>query len=308
MPAGPLVSVVVPAYNAGETIGNAIQSVLSQTTSDLELIVVDDASTDHTLQQVVAVGDPRLRVLQLERNSGCAAARNRGVENARGRWVAFLDADDEWVPDRLERLLQVTGKSPGFVADWLAPCRAGSDGRLTPLKLPNLPVQSSVEQYGLTEYLAWRGCAFPIVSRTVLIDTGVEFPEWGSGNEWMFWMARLSACGIEGKLLHRVGYLYRVTGPHRGLTLRSIQEEVDVAEFLAVDPDVPEKAKQIIKERIPGIRRQLELAALLQGRVATFARHVRGSPVDLAWLPVSLVLFLWRRVRYGATALSVRPA
>jgi glycosyltransferase involved in cell wall biosynthesis len=304
----PLVSVVVPAYNAEATIGNAIRSVLSQSVSDLEVIVVDDASSDGTLQQVEAVGDPRARIIQLERNSGPSAARNRGVKNARGRWVTFLDADDEWVSDRLERLLQATEDSPCFVADWLAPCRPGSHGRLTPLKLPNLPSQPSTEHYGLTEYLIWRFCAFPIVSRTTLIEHGVEFPEWGSGNDWMYWIARLSTCAVKGKLLHRVGYLYRVTGAHRGLTLRSIQEEMDVAEFLAVDPDVPEKAKQIIKERIPGIRRQLELAALLQGRVATFARRVRGSPVDLAWLPVSLLLFLWRRVRYGATALSVRPA
>jgi len=275
--------------------------------SDVELIVVNDASTDGTLQQVEAVDDPRVRVLQLRHNSGCAAARNRGVKGARGRWVTFLDADDEWVPDRLERLLQTTEDSPCFVADRLAPCRPGPDGRLTPLKLPNLPPQPSVEHYGLTEFLTWRSCAFPIVHRKALIDAGVEFPEWGSGNEWMFWIARLSATAIKGKLLHRVGYLYRVTGAHRGLTLRSIQEEMDVAKFLATDPDVPEPAKQLINQSIPGIRKQLELAALAEGRVATFARYARGSPADLAWLPVSLLLFLWRRVRYSATALSVRP-
>lgn len=97
------ISVVIPAYNRAETIGLAVGSVLRQTVGDLEVIVVDDASTDGTLAALEAIGDARLRVIRHERNAGGAAARNTGIRAARGDWVAFQDSDDEWLPLKLER-------------------------------------------------------------------------------------------------------------------------------------------------------------------------------------------------------------
>jgi glycosyltransferase involved in cell wall biosynthesis len=101
-----LVSVVLPSYNRAGTLPRAIASVLEQDHRELELIVVDDASTDATPQRLAAIADPRLRCLRLERNGGPSAARNRGVEEARGAWVAFHDSDDEWLPGHLRRLLE----------------------------------------------------------------------------------------------------------------------------------------------------------------------------------------------------------
>lgn len=101
-----LVSIIMPAYNAGRTILNAIQSVQSQTHRNFELIIVDDGSGDGTYEKAkdVASADSRIRVFKLDRNSGSPAApRNIGLQNARGRFVAFLDADDKWRPLKLER-------------------------------------------------------------------------------------------------------------------------------------------------------------------------------------------------------------
>jgi succinoglycan biosynthesis protein ExoO len=105
----PRVSVIVPAYNAAGFLKRALHSALAQTMPDLELIVVDDASSDSTLALArdVAARDPRVRVLHNEHNRGMYATYNRAIDVARGEWIAALDADDVWLPERLERMLAV---------------------------------------------------------------------------------------------------------------------------------------------------------------------------------------------------------
>ena len=102
-----LVSVILPAYNAKDFIGAAIESALAQTERRIELIVIDDASTDGTAEIAArhARCDARVKLLHMPRNRGPAAARNAGVDGARGRWIALLDADDAYAPHRLARLL-----------------------------------------------------------------------------------------------------------------------------------------------------------------------------------------------------------
>ena len=87
-------------------MGEAIKSVLRQTFTDLELIVVDDGSTDGTQERLHAIDDPRMRVVALERRGGQAAAMNAAIKEARGRYVAFLDADDVWLPEKMELQLE----------------------------------------------------------------------------------------------------------------------------------------------------------------------------------------------------------
>lgn len=113
----PLVSVVIPAYNSGSFITTAIQSVRRQTYPHWELLVVDDGSTDKTSQKVRAVGDPRVRLFR-QQHSGVAAARNKAMSNARGAYIAFLDADDIWLPDKLDtqvRYFKTLGREVGLV-------------------------------------------------------------------------------------------------------------------------------------------------------------------------------------------------
>lgn len=113
---GPLVSVIIPAYNAGEFIDATLQSVFAQTHQDFDVIVVDDGSTDTTRARVRAYGD-RVRYIH-QMNAGVGAARNRGLDAATGDYVAFLDADDLWRPEKLEIQLKVAARSPssGLIA------------------------------------------------------------------------------------------------------------------------------------------------------------------------------------------------
>lgn len=110
-----MVSIVMPAYNAEKYIEQSIKSVLEQTYTDYELIIVDDCSTDGTARVVekMAAGDSRIVFLKAEKNAGVSAARNLAISRAAGEWIAFLDSDDLWAPDKLEKQLSFMAANPG---------------------------------------------------------------------------------------------------------------------------------------------------------------------------------------------------
>lgn len=113
------ISIVIPAYNAETTIMETIKSVQQQTFSNWELIIINDGSTDRTVQLVNEINDSRLKVFSYQ-NGGLSVARNRGISNAKGEFIAFLDADDLWTPDKLELQLKALEKNPeaGVAYSW----------------------------------------------------------------------------------------------------------------------------------------------------------------------------------------------
>ncbi len=111
MPSVPIISVIIPAYNAEKTIKETINSVLNQTFSDFELIIINDGSKDATLEIVSQFQDPRLKVMSYE-NSGASVSRNRGFAKSVGEFIAFLDADDLWTSDKLEAQLEALKAHP----------------------------------------------------------------------------------------------------------------------------------------------------------------------------------------------------
>ncbi len=109
----PVVSIIVPTYNRAQLLPRAIRSVLRQTYANFELLIVDDGSTDETAAVVArAFSDPRITYWRLPNNSGVGAARNHGLEQARGRFIALLDSDDEWHPEKLELQVQALESAP----------------------------------------------------------------------------------------------------------------------------------------------------------------------------------------------------
>ena len=102
----PTVSVIIPVYNRAQLVQKAIQSVFEQYYEDFELIIVDDGSTDDLADALSRIKDPRMRLIFHDENKGAAAARNTGISKARGAYVAFLDSDDCWLPQKLKRQLE----------------------------------------------------------------------------------------------------------------------------------------------------------------------------------------------------------
>ncbi|MBC7788364.1 MAG: glycosyltransferase family 2 protein [Anaerolineae bacterium] len=109
------VSVIITTYNYGRFVQEAIESALSQTVADLQILVVDDGSTDDTPDVLARIRDPRLEIVRTL-NQGISAARNEGLSRAKGDFIAFLDADDRWTPRKLEHQLQVMSAEPDMVA------------------------------------------------------------------------------------------------------------------------------------------------------------------------------------------------
>lgn len=111
-----MVSIVTPVYNAEKYIKETIKSVIEQSYTDWELLLVDDCSTDRSCEIIRQYGDPRIRLIKQEENGGAARARNRGIDEAKGRYIAFLDADDIWYADKLECQMQfIKRQDAGFV-------------------------------------------------------------------------------------------------------------------------------------------------------------------------------------------------
>ncbi len=106
-----LVSIIMPAYNTGDCIAESIRSILSQSYEQWELLIVDDCSTDNTCQVVDSFSDNRIRLLRNPTNSGAAVSRNYALREAKGRYIAFLDSDDLWEPEKLERQLAFMQKN-----------------------------------------------------------------------------------------------------------------------------------------------------------------------------------------------------
>ncbi len=120
----PRVSVIMPAYRCEKTIENSIRSALSQTVPDIEVIVANDASDDGLTDILdrLQKKDARLRVIQIRTNIGVAEARNRGIAAAKAEWIAFLDSDDLWEPDKLKKQLSVAERTGGQLIYTAAAC------------------------------------------------------------------------------------------------------------------------------------------------------------------------------------------
>ena len=123
------VSVIIPTYNRPELLTKSINSVISQTFGDFELIVIDDCSPDNTPNVLGRFSDERMKVIRNSSNMGIAAVRNIGVRGSKGEYIAFLDDDDEWLPDKLEKQLTVMEKGPGSTGCVYTGCMIiGADG------------------------------------------------------------------------------------------------------------------------------------------------------------------------------------
>ena len=183
------VSVVIPAYNAESTLAETLASVLAQTFADFELLVVDDGSTDHTAMVALSVRDRRVRLITTA-NGGVSRARNRAVAEAKGSFVAFLDADDLWLPQKLERQMQLLGERPDVGLCVTRAIRIDARSRPT----GQMPILDEADDY--TEALLFRssiagGVSAAVIRRDLLELVGGFEPGQRQCEDWDLWL-RLS--------------------------------------------------------------------------------------------------------------------
>ena len=264
-----LVSILLPAYNSRHLIGTAIQSVLRQTQRRFELIVINDCSTDDTAKVVarLAHGDGRIKLLRTARNSGPAAARNIGFEAARGRWIALLDSDDSYLPDRLARLLELAeANAADMVSDNLLMIPAGG----TPYLLipPNLlghPQHLTAAEFIYRNIgdpknprLSY-GFMQPMIRRDFLLRHGLRYDERNRfGEDFMLYIACLRA-GARWWVTPEV-YYYYATRPG---SLTEVQSSGDLRRIAQLEEDFL---------RDPGVLRDAALCDALRQHKAKIDR------------------------------------
>jgi glycosyltransferase involved in cell wall biosynthesis len=188
----PEVSVVIPAYNAEQTLAETLKSLLAQTFADFEAIVVDDGSKDGTATVARSFSDHRVRVVAIP-NGGVATARNRGISEARSPIVAFLDADDLWLPGKLERQFAALNEHPDAAISVTAATRIDQASRA----VGHMNVDDGAEDQCLALLLGSMvlGCVSSGVARKQILDSVGGFdPRFSQCADWDLWL-RLSVAG-----------------------------------------------------------------------------------------------------------------
>ena len=177
-----LVSIIMPSYNTAQYISQSIQSVLAQTYLNWELIIVDDCSTDNT-ENVVSVflNDNRIKLLKNERNSGAAVSRNRALREARGKWIAFLDSDDLWEPEKLEKQIAFM-KNNGYSFSYTNYVEIDEAGIQSGVKVTG---PQKITKTGMYNY-CWPGCL------TVMYDADeiglIQIADIKKNNDYAMWL------------------------------------------------------------------------------------------------------------------------
>jgi glycosyltransferase involved in cell wall biosynthesis len=205
----PLVSVVIPTYNRGHCIAACIDSVLAQTLGDFEIIVVDDFSADDTAARVAAFADPRISYLPLPSNQGGAVARNAGIGQASGEFVAFLDSDDLWLPEKLAKQVEgmrLAGPKCGLSYTWLR-C-VDDDGAETMLIHPEID-GDCFERMLVSNFIG--SFSNLVVRRALLVEEGGLDENFRSCQDWDLLIRLCRRASVHCQRDYLVLYLQSVT-------------------------------------------------------------------------------------------------
>jgi glycosyltransferase involved in cell wall biosynthesis len=269
MPESPLVSIIIPAFNVAGLIAETLESVRSQTFQNFEAIIVDDGSTDQTadVARRFCEMDSRFILLQ-QSNGGESRARNAAIERARGDWIAFLDADDVWLPQKLERQMTLAAQDPR--ANFLFCNFYIWDGRRD-LQLMYQDDQSLPEGDTLRELIFsdLYGTLTVVARRELLDATGIFDPDLPLGQDWDFWL-RLAEHGLCARGLREPLARYRHwSGSQTMNRSRRIDRDVRVLE--------KNLKRTPLAELRPLYRRSLA-AALADREVARARPFVENNP------------------------------
>ena len=176
-----LVSIIMPSYNTASYIKETIQSVLAQTYTNWELIIVDDCSTDNTDEVLAEINDERIKYFKNEKNSGAAVSRNKALREATGQWIAYLDSDDLWMPEKLEKQINFM-KENGYSFSYTNYEEIDVEGNKTGVRVTG---PKKVTKTGMFNY-CWPGCL------TVMFDATkvglIQIEDIKKNNDYAMWL------------------------------------------------------------------------------------------------------------------------
>jgi glycosyltransferase involved in cell wall biosynthesis len=262
----PLVSVIIPTRNRAHLLQRTLESVLKQSTQDLEVIVVDDGSTDNT-RDVVASADPRVLVLRNPESTGVSVTRNRGIAAARGTWIAFCDDDDLWAPNKLQEQLTAAGQAG---ANWAYVGDVNVDDQLRVLSGGPPPDPAAVIALLPRCNPLASGGSNVVVRSNILTEVGGFDPTLRRTEDWDLWI-RIARKGPPAYVRQPL-VAYRF---HRGNVVWDPREMVDEARQIAARYGYPVD--------LPAMQRRAAWAALRAGRrlraVRYYAAAIAGGDI-----------------------------
>lgn len=270
-----MISVVIPLFNKEVPIGRTLESVLAQSYRDFEVVVVDDGSRDGSAAVVESFDDPRIRLIRHE-NAGVSAARNRGIAEARGEFVALLDADDIWRENYLQTQFELTQKYPQcdiFATDY---CFCNSKGVEKATIIRKLPFDG--EDGFLTNYFEVASCSHPpLCSSTVMVRKGAiesvgGFPVGIKSGEDLITWARLA-------VNYKIAYSRRVSAT---FIVDSLLKNDDQRQRFPEKQDfVGEELKNLRQYKPKGLNAYISLWHKMRCRIL-LCKHCRGFAIKEA--------------------------
>jgi GT2 family glycosyltransferase len=277
----PAVTVLMPVYNGGPFLRPAIDSVLGQTFGDFELLVIDDASTDDSCEAVRAAADPRVRLVRNERNLGQTRTLNRGLELARGRYVARLDQDDVSLPRRLERQVATLEARPDLtvVGTWGYYMDATGRRRIGATRRRVLDRGDFLGGLALGECPLWHISV--TFRRDAIRDLGGYDPAFGPAEDYELW-TRVGRTGGRAIVLPEFHCVYRLHGMQQSVTSATAQRRSIVRAHEAFLDGLCTPA------RLPDVGRLLRIedgfwtACPTRAERAEVVREARGAFENLA--------------------------
>ncbi len=309
-----LVSIIVPAYNAEKYIAGMIRSVLNQTYPHFEVIIVDDASEDQTVQIVRSFADRRIRLISHKYNRGVSAARNTALNAAKGRWVAVLDADDQWRPNRLERIVHVIRKSSEglFVADDLLLCFDTSTGLRPWGSMFEMAYKTVFCQGGEMDINFYKFLEFgapvlkPVFPLNHVQAYHLSYNENCSFGEDLEFICHLFRTGLKLKIIVEPLYLYRLTPGSLSTKINRLEQLLKVYERLITAPGFAKKERQLLKKQLFKVKADLEYMPFPEA----LKKHSYKEAMIIALKKPRLLLEFLNRlpssIKYRITALKIR--
>lgn len=295
------VSVVIPTYNRARLVGEALQSVLSQPFDDMEVLVVDDGSTDDTAAVLVRFTDPRVRVIR-QANQGISGARNTGVREARGQYIAMLDSDDRWRPNSLPRLVGALDAHPDAVLVYGRAQAMDADG------FPIPQMKGTAEAFpGQTLRSILYGDFVPIITalirRDALLQVGPFEPD-NLAEDWDMWV-RLARLGrfvfLEEVLADFRQHEGQFTQSDGERLQRLMASRVHILDKAFAQPDLPPDVQAVRRLAYRNVYVTTAVRWLNNGSIRPALSALRegwryGGPLEVVGRVVYLTLF-YRLVR-----------